>query len=457
MRNFYTERNYINNEDFSNNYSTSRINRNSLFRNFLIDENVDDSRKKFFAPKKKEILPSYINLKEKIETGRSQIKSYFNIKDSIFKEIQVKDLISYSKFAKNIADFFFGPLGFITKKEQVLKNYHKQKQKEKKLNTKIYAGRWLYLDENPKYTRFLARLKNNRKQILNLGGNFATEDDPTQRLHDIYLRSSTKKKIKNKNEKKSPVKNIFEFTAIEKPHNKINSYTSRRKINKRNINNLLLNISPDFGRNKYNHSIEKKWNKTMYNDNDSYKRKNKIKNIKNIFYREKLFRKENLKKKKYFSNLKLTINKKINILNSPVKNMQKEINLIKKKNQTHYNFREKKDQFREDIKVIGEDNQKQNDDFMETFIKKAYRLHLQNSTNPDPKKIFFTYIEKKGNTVRESLKAFVRNIERIKDQERQIRYGKSIRDQFQINYKTIRKLANELDELKIKKKILFDS
>ena len=160
MRNFYTERNYINNEDFSNNYSTSRINRNSLFRNFLIDENVDDSRKKFFAPKKKEILPSYTNLKEKIETGRSQIKSYFNIKDSIFKEIQVKDLISYSKFAKNIADFFFGPLGFITKKDQDLKDYHKQKQKVKKLSTKIYAGRWLYLDENPKYTRFLARLTN---------------------------------------------------------------------------------------------------------------------------------------------------------------------------------------------------------------------------------------------------------------------------------------------------------
>ena len=83
--------------------------------------NVDDSRKKFFAPKKKEILPSYTNLKEKIETGRSQIKSYFNIKDSIFKEIQVKDLISYSKFAKNIADFFLVLLVLLQKKIKILK------------------------------------------------------------------------------------------------------------------------------------------------------------------------------------------------------------------------------------------------------------------------------------------------------------------------------------------------
>ena len=63
MKDYYTERTYSNsiNRSINNNY-TSRINFNSLFRNFLVDENVDDS-KKFFVNKKKKILPSYTNIK----------------------------------------------------------------------------------------------------------------------------------------------------------------------------------------------------------------------------------------------------------------------------------------------------------------------------------------------------------------------------------------------------------
>ena len=57
-----------------------RLNQNFLFRNFLIDENVESSKKKFFASKKKEILPSYTNIRDKIESGRKDIKSNFNIK-----------------------------------------------------------------------------------------------------------------------------------------------------------------------------------------------------------------------------------------------------------------------------------------------------------------------------------------------------------------------------------------
>ena len=42
-------------------------------------------------------------------------------------------------------------------------------------------------------------------------------------------------------------------------------------------------------------------------------------------------------------------------------------------------------------------------------------------------------------------------------QERKIKYGKCIRDIFQSNCRTIEKLGKELDELKIKKKSLFDT
>ena len=460
MKDYYTERNYNSNYNnySNNNYYTTQINQNSLFRNFLIDENVEDSRKKFFVPKKKEILPSYRNLKERIEEGRRDIKSHYNIKDTLFKDIHLKDLSLYSKFAKNFSLYFFGPNGIVTENNMHLKTHYnlKHKKNKRKLNAKIYAGRWLYLDENPKYVRYIARLKNNRKQILNIGGNFSTEDDFTQKLHDIYIKGSKKKYLKENKDYNTPKKNIFEFTAIDKPSykkKKKNPNSLKKYIDKKNINNLLLNTSLNFKpKNFYNYTSEEIKNKTMYNDNNSSRGKNKL----NIFLKDRLFEKEKSKKKKYFSNLKLTINTKIDSMNNPVKEMKKEIFLIKKKNKTFHTFRENKDKYKEDIQVIGEDAQKDTDDFMDKFIKKVYRNQLQNKKNNNPKKIFFTYFENKGNTVRESLKNFVKNIEKIKEEERKIKYSKSIREQFRSNFKLIKKLGNELDKLKIKKAILFD-
>jgi len=76
--------------------------------------------------------------------------------------------------------------------------------------------------------------------------------------------------------------------------------------------------------------------------------------IKNIFKKERLFEKQIRMKKKYFSNLKLTINKKINLLENPLKGMEEKINSIRKGNRTINTFEENKDKYREDIKVIGE-------------------------------------------------------------------------------------------------------
>ena len=139
--------------------------------------------------------------------------------------------------------------------------------------------------------------------------------------------------------------------------------------------------------------------------------------------------------------------------------MRNEIFLIKKKNETFYNFREDKDKYKykEDIKVIGEDDQRETDEFMEKFVKKVFRQNIQDKGNTNPRKIFFTYFENGNNTVRESLKNFVRGIGKIKEEERKLRYEKTIREQFKSNWKTIGKLAKELDDLKIKSKLNSES
>ena len=456
MNEYYTERNYTDNTDYSNNYSLKKLNQNYLFRNFLVSENVEGSKKKFFASKQKEILPSYTNIRDTIENGRKEIKSKFNIENSLFKEIQARDLVIYSQFAKNISEYFFGPFGIITEKNINLKKYHSQKNKKKKeeLDNRIYAGRWLYLDENPKYVRFIARLKNNRKKLLNIGGNFSTEDDFRQKLHDVFLKYSRKKKQKKENEEKTPEKNIFEFTTIDKPFNKRkNSISPKKYLDKTKLNNLILNTTPNFfGRNKYNYINEKEKNKTMFNVK-SFRKKIKIKNI---FQRERFFEKENRNKKKYFSNLKLTINTKINAIESPIKNMNEQIYSIKKNNKTIDTIEEEnKERYKEDMQVIGEDNQKETDDFMNKFLKKTYRMHLRGRNNTIPKKIFFTYYEQGGNTARQSLKKFLGDIEKIKEIERKIKYGKSTREQFKNNFNLIKKLGRELEDLKVKSKNLF--
>ena len=107
------------------------------------------------------------------------------------------------------------------------------------------------------------------------------------------------------------------------------------------------------------------------------------------------------------------------------------------------------------MQVIGEDNQKETDDFMNKFLKKTYRMHLRGRNNTIPKKIFFTYYEQGGNTARQSLKKFLGDIEKIKEIERKIKYGKSTREQFKNNFNLIKKLGRELEDLKVKSKMLF--
>ena len=144
-------------------------------------------------------------------------------------------------------------------------------------------------------------------------------------------------------------------------------------------------------------------------------------------------------------------------METPTKNMKQQIYSIKRNNKTINTYKEdNKDKYKEDIQVIGEDDQKETEDFMDDFLKKTYRMHIRGRNNMIPKKIFFTYYEQGANSERESLKKFLRNIERIKDIERKIKYGKSIRDQFKYNFNLIKKLGKELEDSKVKGKMAFN-
>ena len=298
---YYTDRDYLLTDNDYIFYKTARIRPNNIFRSFLIKENADNTTK-YFHNKKKEILPEYSNIKKKFNHHIQEIKDYFNIDNTIFKEIKTNDIIAYSKFKKDLKSYLFGPKGMITQKNDHLKKYYDLKGFNKIINTKIYAGRWEYFEDNTKSNRYLQRLKYNHKKLLDIGGHFSTEDDIGHKIHELYLRKKKKdetvkknleknntennKKIENKrrhsiindiNHLKIFNKNIFEFTAID--------YNSKRNSNFQK---------------KYNNSITDQ-NKTMNNTLSEIKHKKLIlKKVKNIFKKEKLEKEINKESKRHF-------------------------------------------------------------------------------------------------------------------------------------------------------------
>lgn len=476
MRNYYTQRNYLLTENSPIYFKTVRLKPNNLFRNFLIKENADNASK-YLRYKKKEILPEYSNIRKRINHQIKEIKSYFDIKNTIFKEIKSKDIIAYSKFAKDMTLYFFGPKGKVTEKNPQLKRYYNFQEEQKKigLNTKIYAGRWEYYDDTTKFNRYLTRLKSNRKKILKIGGHFSTEDDINQKIHALYLKKKSKdSKGRNREEKKrnkkrfSTVidikkinlykKNFFEYTSIEPRKQSIQEGSANRTIKDYNYRQRysICTLPNTLKENKINNDInssiikkekEKDKNKTMY------KRAN-LKKIKNIFVREHIEKKLNKQSKSYFKKLKTSLNIKLNSIIKPSKDLLDNINTIKKNNETNYTQKNNKDKYKEDIKVIGEDDKKENNDNMKEFVKTNYKNKIFNKKDTSaPRKIHFSYYDKSKDNIHNSIKEFIKNIGKMKQEEREKKYGKNVREQFESNCRVIEQLGMNLDNLKIKSNI----
>ena len=90
---------------------------------------------------------------------------------------------------------------------------------------------------------------------------------------------------------------------------------------------------------------------------------------------------------------------------------------------------------------------------MNKFLKANFKKQIIDKKTSIPEKIHFSYFDKSKMNIHNSIKDFIKNIEKKKEEEKERRYGKNIRDQFQINCKTIAQLGIDLDRLKIKKKL----
>ena len=127
-----------------NNYpKRKRILFPSIFSHFETEVNHPEE----ISPKKqrsKVYLPSYKNIKDEMLQMKTQMNSFFNIKNTIFKEMRTRyTSICYKNFVKGFAKYFFGPYGYVTKRYKLLKEYYLHKNL---INSRIYAGRLDYYD-----------------------------------------------------------------------------------------------------------------------------------------------------------------------------------------------------------------------------------------------------------------------------------------------------------------------
>ena len=166
----------------------------SLFNNFLIKES------KFIYPKQNislenEIMPEYQDIDIQIQKKINDIRRFYD-STPIFNEMKSKNSYTMNNFIKGFKELFFGSKGIVTRKSIDLKNYYKSFESKSNLNSKIYAGSLDYYDFLSNYNSFFERLKNSRKRILKINGNFTVTNTRLDKMHAIYTEYEKKRKKK---------------------------------------------------------------------------------------------------------------------------------------------------------------------------------------------------------------------------------------------------------------------
>jgi hypothetical protein len=452
----YSEKKYCKTE-----YNFSKS--NDIFRNFLVRENADHYDK-IYQTKRREILPDYTSIKNKIRNRVKEIKSYYDIKGTIFKEIQSNDTMLYDKFKKDVTLFFFGPKGTITQQHRKLKKYYAMKNKNKiGLNTKIYAGRWEFFENSNTQSRYMDRLKNAKKKILQIGGNFSTEDSLVDRIHHFVSKIKAKEKKEDENlviDKKILQKKLRRFSVVNKTtpmksFQKSFFETSIEPSQKKNINDDINNISllrSNFKRGTTINTIP-----SILRGNTHKNKLKKIpdlKKINNIFKKQKILERIKKEKNQHLKKINDKINLKLISIIGNNKVLNDNMDLIKKKNELNYTDENRKEKFKIDAKVIAEDDRKDNYNNMSKFMEVNSIKQRKKDIKAAPSKIYFSYYDQSRNYIHKSVKEFVRNIWKNKEEERERKYYKNVRKKFKENREYIIQLGMNLDNLINSKKKL---
>ena len=220
----------------------------SLFNSFLVKESKSLSKHKL-----KEIMPEYSDIDFQIQKKVNDIRNFYD-SDPIFRDMQSNNSFAMTLFRKGFKEMFFGPKGIVTRKSTELKNYHKAIEPKIQLNSKINVGSLDYYDYLTSYNSFFERLKNSRKKMLKINGNFYISNIKDEKLHTAYNNFVKKKKnISNKNKKG----NSTYYNKLSKNINPINNDSEiKAKTQNYFYNNTYGKIKNNLSSSKYSEQKE---------------------------------------------------------------------------------------------------------------------------------------------------------------------------------------------------------
>ena len=134
---------------------------------FDINNNISFFNKNNFVVK-------FTNIKKEIKKRSNTLKRYFNIKNTIFKEMQSKkNSLIYQELIKYMGKYFFGPNGKVTEKYKLLRDYYEDKEMNIGFNSKIIAGTLDYYSLLSDYDSYSQRINSTKEQLLFSSRNLA--------------------------------------------------------------------------------------------------------------------------------------------------------------------------------------------------------------------------------------------------------------------------------------------
>ena len=246
-----------------------------MFHNFLTNENRRDYNQKnennITLLSKRDIMPKYTNIKKEIKKRTNDLRKCFNIKNTIFKEMQSKEnSLTYKELKTLLGKYFFGPNGIVTEKYKFLRDYYEEKNMKIGLDNRIYAGTLDYFFLLSQYNSYSQKLNFTKEKLLSLSNHLAIASSAFDKINQKAIN------------KTNYIKRYKNFIYL----NKKNAYSADK--------NTIKNSDVDTNNNKQKSSIKTKY---YSKDNTSYinstnntnnlhiqTNNNYLKNINNISY-----------------------------------------------------------------------------------------------------------------------------------------------------------------------------
>ena len=251
---------------------------------YLKMENKENINKKIFDinnnisffNKNKNFEVQFTDIKKEIKKRSNTLKRYFNIKNSIFKEMQSKyNSLIYQELVNNMGNYFFGPYGKVTEKYKFLRDYYINQDMKMGFNSKILAGTLDYYSLLSDYDSYTQRINSTKEQLLFSSRNLAVAKSGFDIIDQSAL-SNNKLFNKRKNFVDLNIKSIKNLYTNFNSNKSTDTLGKNEK--KKQIKKIRVKINPEIKNDTMDNNQNLKYNQF----NNSILKKNNIETLESL-------------------------------------------------------------------------------------------------------------------------------------------------------------------------------